>query len=374
MDAAGGSNAYVLWCGAHRLNLVVRDFLSSLNDSVEFLKILTKFISFLRRQQTLVKQMNKTCPYYIETRWSSITHVCTWLIKHESEVKRRLTQMNKEDNIPAVEWWIILRFVHEVMKETDAIIHAIQGSTISVREQSHKLAGLVTTLHASFQVQVDEDGSSILTEDEFKSVLGGLSFEHYEVLYAQQTRQATLSDATITSIVAGGHAALIQFISSIVRINIAMNEQSDIKSLPPTCPTEFIEINDADFMSLLSAHKFRVQKHLGTQFLQDIVDNRHQLISDYNNKASFRSSVNKGGKDKPFHVAWKYCSHFCALHKFAQGLATLMSGTHTVESDFSILCYEKDEQRTGLSNFALEGQMQSKQYNDLEKVLQNLEE
>ena len=48
MDAAGGSNVYVLWCGAHHLNLVVRDFLSSLNDCVEFLKILTKFISFFR--------------------------------------------------------------------------------------------------------------------------------------------------------------------------------------------------------------------------------------------------------------------------------------------------------------------------------------
>jgi hypothetical protein len=42
-------------------------------------------------------------------------------------------------------------------------------------------------------------------------------------------------------------------------------------------------------------------------------------------------------------------------------VTTLFAGTSTVESDFSILRWEKDLFRKRLSNFGLEGVMQAKQ-------------
>jgi hypothetical protein len=43
-------------------------------------------------------------------------------------------------------------------------------------------------------------------------------------------------------------------------------------------------------------------------------------------------------------------------------IATLFPGTSTVESDFSILRWEKDLFHKRLSNFGLEGVMQAKQF------------
>ncbi|OQR88415.1 hypothetical protein ACHHYP_06828 [Achlya hypogyna] len=44
------------------------------------------------------------------------------------------------------------------------------------------------------------------------------------------------------------------------------------------------------------------------------------------------------------------------------GLATMLPSTHTVESDFSVLKILKSDSRRSLSNYAMEGQMQVKQY------------
>ena len=54
--------------------------------------------------------------------------------------------------------------------------------------------------------------------------------------------------------------------------------------------------------------------------------------------------------------------NFFELQLFCGGLATLFPGTATVESDFSIVNYEKDRYRAKLTDFSLEGIMQAKQY------------
>ena len=51
--------------------------------------------------------------------------------------------------------------------------------------------------------------------------------------------------------------------------------------------------------------------------------------------------------------------------KFAGGLAASFPGTSTVESDFLILGWEKDEYRTMLKDLSLKGILQAKQATDL---------
>ena len=50
---------------------------------------------------------------------------------------------------------------------------------------------------------------------------------------------------------------------------------------------------------------------------------------------------------------------------FSGGLATVFPGTAVVESDFSVLKYEKNSFRTSLLDLTLEGIMHSKQYGAL---------
>jgi hypothetical protein len=62
-----------------------------------------------------------------------------------------------------------------------------------------------------------------------------------------------------------------------------------------------------------------------------------------------------------FAVAWSWLyKEYPLLVRFAEGLATTFPGTSTVESDFLILGWEKEEYRTMLSDLSLECILQAK--------------
>jgi hypothetical protein len=50
------------------------------------------------------------------------------------------------------------------------------------------------------------------------------------------------------------------------------------------------------------------------------------------------------------------------------GLATVFLGTATVESDFSVLKYAKNDYRTALTDFSLEGILHAKQFRMLQAI------
>ena len=70
-----------------------------------------------------------------------------------------------------------------------------------------------------------------------------------------------------------------------------------------------------------------------------------------------------------FDDAWKPISaRYPLLCMFFGGLATLFSGMSTVESDFSVIGFDKYDYRQSLKNFSLEGILQCKQFNVLEAM------
>ena len=59
---------------------------------------------------------------------------------------------------------------------------------------------------------------------------------------------------------------------------------------------------------------------------------------------------------------------FPLLVAFCGGLASTYPGTSTVESNFSILGWEKDDCRTALRNLSLEGILHAKQREEIIKI------
>jgi hypothetical protein len=70
-----------------------------------------------------------------------------------------------------------------------------------------------------------------------------------------------------------------------------------------------------------------------------------------------------------YHDTWvSLQSQFPKLCEISSGLATIYPGTTRVESDFSILGWERDEYRSALMNFSLEGIMHAKQFMALQSI------
>lgn len=59
---------------------------------------------------------------------------------------------------------------------------------------------------------------------------------------------------------------------------------------------------------------------------------------------------------------------FPLLCLFVGALASVFPGTSTVESDFSMIGLEKDCYRSNLTDFSLEGILQSKQYSEIKQI------
>jgi hypothetical protein len=70
-----------------------------------------------------------------------------------------------------------------------------------------------------------------------------------------------------------------------------------------------------------------------------------------------------------FDEAWSVIgTQYPNVCDFFGGLASVFPGTSTVESDSSVIGYEKDNYRTALTNFSLEGILQCKQFDLLRKM------
>jgi len=77
------------------------------------------------------------------------------------------------------------------------------------------------------------------------------------------------------------------------------------------------------------------------------------LISQDSN---LKAALTKGSEDSDFGKAWRPLGNcFPYMLHFATGLANVMPGTTTVEADFSTINYEKDDHRSALTSFFLEG-------------------
>jgi hypothetical protein len=86
------------------------------------------------------------------------------------------------------------------------------------------------------------------------------------------------------------------------------------------------------------------------------------LLNLYASDQILRVAVNRNIIETSFDDAWDYApSQFSHLRSFYGGLATVFANTTLIESDFSILKWEMDENRTCLMHVSLEGVFQAKQ-------------
>ena len=122
-------------------------------------------------------------------------------------------------------------------------------------------------------------------------------------------------------------------------------------------------------MAGLNHHRASIIQYSGHAMIKAVATERQSLVDRYSANSSFAASVNCL-KSAQFKDAWCHLSSvFPNLALFAAGLSTVLPSTHTVEADFSMLKNLKCDSHPALSNYAMEGQLQAKQYDELEEAV-----
>ena len=101
------------------------------------------------------------------------------------------------------------------------------------------------------------------------------------------------------------------------------------------------------------------------------IERDHQELRETHQRDQLlQSRLKECDHNTRFKAGWTIVDgKFSALRDFCTGIATVSANTASVESDFSILGWEKDEYRLSLMDLSLEGILQSKQYELLKSLI-----
>lgn len=97
----------------------------------------------------------------------------------------------------------------------------------------------------------------------------------------------------------------------------------------------------------------------------------HQLLLAYQHDTAIKLAFNNCDGSTSFEAGWLIVQEkkFDILRDFCGGLASVFPNTASVESDFSILGWEKNEYRKSLTDLSLEGIIHCKQYELLSSLM-----
>ncbi len=138
---------------------------------------------------------------------------------------------------------------------------------------------------------------------------------------------------------------------------------ADPGSIPPVLSHELVELSIADFIRKIRQHAFRFEHCYSSTHIDLIADQHKALSHAHRCEPVLKDNIDSLSNSSSFKDGWSLLGvRFPNLMEYYGVVATLFLGTSTIESDFSILRWEKDLFRKHLSNFGLEGVMHAKQF------------
>jgi hypothetical protein len=235
---------------------------------------------------------------------------------------------------------------------------------LTMREQYSAFADLTQWMKLSFESN-DSDGNEVMSDDKVISFMTNYSFDAYEMYSRQLTEEDKMLALTALK------ECISMFVISVDSIVLGISDETAGDS-PPTTPKELILCSDESFMMLVSDHQHRLKDYFGEDVLNQLVKQRNEIKRNYSRNSAFKRAID-GSQNGSFETSWSSTSGCEELISFCGGLASVMAGSHTVEGDFSILKRTKSPTRSRLSNYAMEGQMQARQYDEIVKVCTDID-
>ena len=342
----------------------------------DFLTILTKLIGYLRRQQNLVTAMQSTCPKVADTRWLSMAAVTHWLTTNIIVIQWHLDDKNPPWK-PSATWWIFLFVVNTFSKLSKKTFVSLQGLTTLLCEQKTKLEQLVSS-YCGVSGMKGPLSPTEMAQDELspenKEYSDHFLFAHTAAIDMVENldpwvlqRFLQLGDvqkhlqirATARMFVDAAEG-----IHKILPVHDGHNDGYDI-TLPPVLPHQLVKQDLRKIQSFVSQHHTQLVEHLSEEDIHSIGREFVDLKRLYREDEGIATLIENCSDTSTFEQCWQVVPQFCHLQQFCGGLATTFPLTATVESDFSVLGWEKNSCRTSLTDFSLEGVLYCKQYKQL---------
>ena len=304
-----------------------------------------------------------------DTSWLSLGEVCKWFVTNRVSIQEYLEE-KKPNCMPPLQWWVYVAAVEAIIKEVNVSFVAGQGLTTLVGEQKKSLDKLKRVLLEIVR------GRRILNEepDEFNFIQDDFVVSKADAIVMIKDCglfYCKLFDELPVPIQdeVWRHVDVAKFVLALVCGIEDIEQQNDSSSgtqVPPVLPIELIQLRSHEFNIIVSEQAKRyTSTGIKTQFDLQLVQEQHvELISANRVDEPLRNAIQNLKNPKSFEDGWKCIGsgRFEELNEFCGSVATVFPGTATVEADFSVVNFEKNQYRSALTNLSLEGILHAKQY------------
>ena len=144
-----GSGFFQIWCPAHQVDLVMQRVFNEMMDG-DFVKMMTEFVAYLRRQPSLILTIGAICPFLQRTRWLSMDTTAKYLVRNRVCLRGYLSDPDRASvaakHSPNDVWWVLVCALRPLTERVAITVVSLQGKTLLVFQQAALLEQLVVDL------------------------------------------------------------------------------------------------------------------------------------------------------------------------------------------------------------------------------------
>lgn len=376
------TNLIRTWSGAHQLDLVMKSVYSSALDE-SFHDTLSKFISYLRKQDTLISELKSLCPKVASsTSWLSVERALRWIKTYRLRILQHLDD-KKPACSPEMSWWVMAMAVYEFTHTASKTYNRIRGLTTLIAQQTVHLSELMQSLNRlsgcngpvtdeELNLVNEWDGikenKHVVQKSVIRNFLSGLgSFVHISM--------SELPEVSLNEVV---QVVGTMFLSAIVGLSSVIEGRGDIPvgaiGLPPVLPHELIKLTRASFNGDVRNQAHRLSTIFTPAEIEQIEEEFGEFLEGYHREEILQAVLRAVDPCKDFASAWGCLrGRFGRLFSYCGGLGSAYPGKFSIPTRFKKLPTIVEPLRiTGLTDFSLEGSLHCAQHSRLRSLLEQV--
>ncbi|KAF1774098.1 RlpA-like double-psi beta-barrel domain [Phytophthora cactorum] len=357
---------YLIWCGVHQLELVVKNCVSTFCQKA-FYDELVSVLAALRQDQQSSHQEgslslfeNEIIPdvttAFATTRGFSekLMQALKWLMEHRLAIMQ-LRQTASPASVPSASWWVCVAVAHRVMAE----IVYFMNKLLNLESGPNKVRGQVQELCKLALIMADVIGArrDLWESPDRQEACAAGSFQ----LTFQNAQQFIQNE--------GGPLAIEVFdtLGAVERLHGRhyCTEDVGVHVNPPIAmPIEVCEMGQEAFLQILSEQEPRLRETLSDDDIKTIQSEYEEFVLAVNREPILSGVMKKHDRDTDVSFAWSCVNgRFRRLQEFVGGLVSVVPdmSAGTLASDLTRLNWEKPDYRQTMIDFALEGILHAKQ-------------
>ena len=174
---------------------------------------------------------------------------------------------------------------------------------------------------------------------------------------------ATMDNGNRDTLLQLSAAAILVLVDGIIAVVAEKNEDNEayIDADPSVLPHQLDHILPCNFSVYLQRHREHLDYTFSIKEIENIGRQHKDLCDLYRRQPDVKRSIDSFYEGAVYRDAWNGLRNtYLLLERFVGGLATIFTGTSTVESDFSVVKYKKTRKHMCLSDAILESIRQQK--------------